>query len=157
MSGLGLKYDPALGGFDLARDGDVLALDHGIATAVLTSLFSDARVDGDLPQGLDRRRGWWADTVEDRHGSLLWLLDREKATAETAARAEEYVRTALAWLIDEGIAESIEVEGVIAERHRLYLDVKVVRASSGQWAHLWDGVSAYREEVDGVVINLTAA
>ncbi|MCP3916137.1 MAG: hypothetical protein GY711_11325 [bacterium] len=159
MSGLALTYDAAQGGFDLALDGDRLAVDAGIVTPVLVSLWSDARVDADelVPDGLSDRRGWWPDTEDDRHGSLLWLLEREKATVQTAARAEEFARGALQWLLDGGIAESIDVEGSILPHHRLCLDIKVRRAVSGQWEYLWEGTETYLEDVGGVRLQLTAA
>lgn len=101
---------------DLTMIDSDLASDTGMETAVLLSLFTDRRAeDDDTPPSGDEedRRGWWADQfapVEgDRFGSRLWLLDRSKRTEEVRRRAEEYVREALAWMIEDHVAESIDV------------------------------------------------
>ena len=85
-----------------------------LARAVAISLFTWRRADpGEVAEG-DPRHGWWGDTwpvVEnDRIGSKLWLLSREKITRETVNRARDYIRQALQWLIDDGIASRIDVE-----------------------------------------------
>ena len=62
------------------------------------------------------KRGWWGDVLtefpNDITGSRLWLLKREKQTEETRRRAAEFAAEALAWMIDDGIAQTI---GVTAE------------------------------------------
>lgn len=111
--------------------------EEGLASAIFISLFTDARarVDDALPEdprvpgtpvadrspapfGQRDRRGWWGDMIPPRQsaegtthrtGSRLWLLAREKQTAETLRRAEEYAREALQWVIEDGIATAIEV------------------------------------------------
>ena len=52
-------------GADAAVEGHDLALEDGMATAVILSLFLDARARADdaLPDGGTDRRGFWADTV----------------------------------------------------------------------------------------------
>lgn len=85
---------------------------------VAISLWSWARAEpGDvLPSTIEDKRdrqGWWAESFapnpSDRMGSRLWLLRRSKATPETLDRAVSYAREALAWLVEDGIAESVEV------------------------------------------------
>lgn len=115
MSDLALSFDPVTLLGDLTVDGNDLDLDDGLETAVIRSLFEDRRAEaGDvLPEGETDRRGWWGDVFPivdgDRAGSRLWLLDRAKQTAETLRRAEEYVREALQWLLDDKVAERVEV------------------------------------------------
>ncbi|PCJ57843.1 MAG: hypothetical protein COA65_08845 [Rhodospirillaceae bacterium] len=106
---------------DLDFQSGALALDGGLETAVIVSLFTDRRadVDDELPDGTTRRRGWWGDAVApvvdgapvlgDRIGSRLWLLAREKQTQSVVLRARDYAREALQWLIDDGIAERIDI------------------------------------------------
>ena len=104
--------------FDWAIQRGDLAPDDGLETAVILSLFTDrrARPDDPLPDGSDRR-GWWADAYprasaragQDPIGSRLWLLEREKDTREVVNRARDYAEEALQWLVDDGIAERIEV------------------------------------------------
>lgn len=98
----------------LAADFD-LQTDEGLQTAILVSLFTDRRAspDDELPAGETNRRGWWGDVAPevpgDVIGSRLWLLFREKKLAEVIVRANEYAREALQWLIDDKVAQRVDV------------------------------------------------
>lgn len=98
-------------GADVAVAGADLLGDAGLETAVLLSVFTDRRADVTdvLPLGETDRRGWWADREDRKLGSRLWLLDREKRTPATIARAQDYVSEALAWLVSDGVAKSVDV------------------------------------------------
>lgn len=122
----------SLSGFDMAAD-------DGLHTAVLLSLFTDARASAtDLtPDGSDDLRGWWADAWAeidgDQFGSRLWLLDREKLLPEVAIRADGWARDALAWMIDDGIASDVVVNATIAQPSLLQLTIEIVRAAGGRF------------------------
>lgn len=114
MTDLALVWDATAYAGDLRVDGADLGAEGGIRTAVLLSLLSDRRAEsGDLPAGATDRRGWWGDTLAavdgDRIGSRLWLLGREARRPGVVRRAEEYAREALAWLLDDGVAERVDV------------------------------------------------
>jgi phage gp46-like protein len=124
MRDIALVFEARSGEFDLAlagegEDRDILG-DDGLLSAVIISLFSDrrAREDDPLPDervGLPTdRRGWWGDHVleedaRDGLGSRLWLLAREKDLPVVVARALEYARESLAWLVAAGLAQRVEV------------------------------------------------
>lgn len=141
---IALKYDADTKVFDLAIvDGD-LATDSRLETAVLLSLYTDRRaLDEDvLPDESSDRRGWWFDAYSDRpHGSRLWLLSREKELDQVLRRAEEYAREALAWVIQDGIGSSVDVEAIHLRRGVLQLTVGIQRASStaleGRYEYVW--------------------
>lgn len=106
-AGGSLAADWTIAGGDLARD-------DGLRTAIAVSLMTDrlAAADDAIPDGTTDRRGWWGDLPRDGAdpdpiGSRLWLLSRAKRTAETLVRAESYAAEALAWLIEDGVAESV--------------------------------------------------
>jgi phage gp46-like protein len=103
-----------------------LLTDEGPETAVLLSLFSDALAHEDdvLPDIVEGdRRGWWAGPI----GSRLWLLAREKETEEVRLRAEFYAREALQWMLDDEVADQIDVVAAWTARGRLDIDVKIYR------------------------------
>lgn len=147
-----LTWDLAGGDADLLiLDSDVAA-DRGLRTAVLLSLFVDRRAaDDDKPPSGDARdrRGWWADQfalVEgDRIGSRLWLLDRSVRTNETKLRAEEYVREALAWMLEDRVVASIDVTVETTDK-MLVIEIGLQRPGrdpvafrfSHAWNHLED-------------------
>lgn len=123
-----MRFDPERLSSDYELRGGSLAADAGLSTAIVHSLFTDARArdDDELPAGESEPRGWWGDVLAsaegDRYGSRLWLLRREKQTQETLNKAREIAEEALAWLIEDGIARQIETEaeyirlGVLALR-----------------------------------------
>lgn len=120
---------------DFAGDWQILspglAEDTGLDTGIIISLFTDRRAeDGDLPAG-ENRRGWWGDTYAeiegDRIGSRLWLLSREKQLPRVLAKAEEYANEALAWLIEDGIANRVNVTAAIIAQGVLGLEIQIYR------------------------------
>lgn len=143
---LGLLWSLAAGDADLTVVDSDVAADRGLRTSVLLSLFLDRRAEDDdvSPSGDPRdRRGSWTDQFEeikgDRIGSRLWLLDRSVDTKETALRAEEYVREALAWMIEDRVVASIDVTITIPDR---VIEIGLQRPGrdpvSFRFAHAWN-------------------
>lgn len=132
---------------DVGLDGPDLATDRGLRTAVIVSLFSDARANADdpLPGANDDRRGWWGDAwpeIEgDRIGSRLWLLSREKQTTAALARVREYALEALQWLIDDGIARAIDVQAEWVAPGVLGVQVACIKPDGSElnfrFQHVW--------------------
>lgn len=114
MADLALTWDVLSGQADLARtdDGTDLLADNGLQTAVLLSVGLDrrARPDDKIPDGTNNPRGWWADQFfPDQIGSRRWILDREKRTPEAAKRLQDCDQEALAWLVEDKVAEKVVV------------------------------------------------
>lgn len=124
MTDLALVWNADAVAADLLLANGQLATDAGMRTAILISLFTDARAADDetLPEAGGDRRGWWGDayardarpdagTARDanRIGSLLWLLSRSKITAPVLAQAQQACADALAWLVRDGIASAVRV------------------------------------------------
>lgn len=110
---LSMIWDADVMSGDIEGGPDGLVDDATLRTAILVSLFTDRRAEADdeLPEDDGDRRGWIGDALSDndRIGSRLWLLKRRKQTEQTRIEAEEYCREALAWLVEDGIASSVEV------------------------------------------------
>lgn len=139
-----------------------LQTDSGLTSAVIVSLFTDARaLPGDrLPdeavppwdqvtptQMFVDRRGFWGDAIpssvrvddgrQQVTGSRLWLLRRSKMTPDVLARAESYAREALAWLIDDGVARRIDVEAAADRTDWLVLSVVIWRPDGMRFDYAW--------------------
>ena len=117
LADLALAGHAGDGLLDLVMIDDDLASDRGLETAMGLSLAIERRAEpDDVPPSGDAndRRGWWADQFSevegDKIGSRLWLLDRSKSSSEIALRAEEYVREALAWMIEDRVVTSLDVQ-----------------------------------------------
>jgi phage gp46-like protein len=104
----------------IALQVHALALEDTLQTAILISLFTNARagVDVALPLGQDNRQGWVGSgftraangSMGDDWGSLLWTIYVSKSTTQILERARFYAQEALAWLVRDGIAERVVVE-----------------------------------------------
>jgi phage gp46-like protein len=118
---------------DLAVVNNDLLADDGLETAVILSLFTDRRAGDDdvMPFGQTDRRGWFGDAVPvvqgDRIGSRLWMLNREKQTAEVLAKAKEYAVEALAWLVEDKVASAVEVETIYVSQGVLGIAVVIYK------------------------------
>lgn len=133
MTDIALRLDPDTGIGDFILKDGALALDQGLETAVIISLFADARAAADdvLPQAGGDRRGWWGDAVAtidgDVTGSKLWLLERSKITADVPVRAQGYAAAALAWLTADRIAGSVAAVAEAQRPQTLALAVEITR------------------------------
>ena len=131
--------------FDLAvKNGDLKA-DAGLETAVTISLFTDRRVTSEqLAQGDTDRHGWWGDMFPevslDQIGSRLWTLRRAKRLTNTLRLAEDYSRESLNWLIEDGIADIINITASYDINKFLILDIEIVKplGVSSRFQVLWD-------------------
>ncbi len=140
---------------DFALDAGALQAEPGLETAIIISLFTDRRANADdeLPAGAEDRRGWWGDVVPPmvdgrpvdgaRIGSRLWLLSREKQMQVVVTRAREYCREALAWMIEDGVCERIDIEAEIVKTGTLGVGITIHRpqasAVSFKFDYAWQG------------------
>jgi phage gp46-like protein len=150
LADLALTWSNVTGDADVLLIDSDLASERGLMTGVVLSLFTHRRAeDDDKPPSGDARdrRGWWADQFADvegdRFGSRLWLLDRSKRTNETVLRAKEYVREALAWMLEDKVVESIDVT-IETTASALLIAVGLQRPGkdpvSFRFAHTWDNL-----------------
>jgi phage gp46-like protein len=80
------------------------------------SLYTDQRADVDDPlpdPNSEDRRGWWGDQIsdfeDDKIGSKLWLLERSSTKETVLTDVKFYIEQALQWMIDDGVAQEIDV------------------------------------------------
>jgi len=148
---------------DLVMAGGDLALDDGLNTAILVSLFTDRRAAAhdELPEPTESRRGWWGDGLNgdndrgrDLIGSRLWLLVRRKQTPETRQLFEDFTREALAWLVTDGLAEKVDVSAAWGAMGILIISI-VIHRPTGQaerFEFTWNAQAARMEFVSEVIV-----
>lgn len=136
MTDIALIWSNDIFGGDLALVDGRLETDDGLRTAMIVSLFTDARAHEDdaLPDAGGDPRGWWGNAypAEDggdafELGSRLWLLEREKLTPRTIERARAYAAEALAWLKDRGVVSALIVRAARMGDQTLAIAVEVER------------------------------
>jgi len=126
-------------------NGDIVG-EEGLETSVLISVFSDMRVpEEELPAEQSSRRGWWGDLFseadQDKHGSNLWTLEREKRTEKVRKSYETGLKNCLQWMIEDGIAQSVSVVSSYNDRGHLVNVVEITRPDGGKesFSFIWDG------------------
>lgn len=147
MTDLALKWPDDGFGADVALDAAQLLLDDGLKTAVILSLFTDARAAADdvLPEAGGDRRGWWGDAFSPvagwEMGGKLWLLAREKQMQSVLTRARDFARASLAWMIEDQVASTIEITATFPARAWLKLEIAIARPDGPQrerYDFAWD-------------------
>jgi len=130
-----MVFEPTIGHGDIVVGDRDLERDDGLETSVIISLFSNRRADEEdvLPDEDGSREGWWADRADpdetnpDLIGSKLWLLGRGKFVTDLPARAEEFAKEGLQWMIDDGVASEVQVSASRAGTYELSIEVRIVR------------------------------
>lgn len=92
-------------------------LETWLRSAVIMSLFTDARATADEEPDITERRGYWGDIDldgDDSLGSKLWLHRRSKLTNDVANTVRDEAQAALDWLVEEGHVSALVVT---VERH----------------------------------------
>lgn len=103
-------------GADLTFENGQGRMDAGLYTAVYAAMFT--------------RRGWWGNRVVDEDeqlGSRIDELLERNLTNRVRLDFIEEARTALAWLVTEGIAESVEVDASIVAPGVLAAEITVAQ------------------------------
>lgn len=142
-----LAWDPIASHADIVSEGGLIQVDEGFETAVLISLFTDARApnDADLRGMSKDKRGWWGDTFAQVPGSLmgsrLWLRRRSGITAQLLTTIQQDTRDALQWLVDDGVAsavnvavERLQIDGGL----RISVEISRPDGAATRWARSWE-------------------
>lgn len=89
--------------------------------------------------GTDKGR-WWADK---EFGSELWQLRQTgKIDGKTAGEVRQMILDSLQWLIDDGLAKTIECSAERAGKSRINWSVKVTRPNGSdiKVEDSWNGI-----------------
>lgn len=113
---INLKWNGQQADIDFLLDD--VKKDDGLETAIIYSLFTDAREADE--------RGWWGNSiVGENEGSLLWLLEREKMQGTVLVKAKKYASDALAWLVKDGIVKAVVLNTKFVGNNKLQIDIEV--------------------------------
>ena len=138
---------------DLSVIVDCVSFDTGmvpkdkLVRAAIVSLFTWRRANADdVTDG--QKMGWWGDTTaeiaNDRIGSRLWLLAREKLLPATINRAREYAHESLAWMVDDGLARRVDVQAERFGQNGIALTTTIYRSdgriTSLRFDNVWETI-----------------
>lgn len=116
-----VKFNNSKGYYDISLDNNGnISTTNGLDTAILLTLFTDARADDSEVQEAINRRGWWGNAfspfVDSNVGSKIWLLANDTPTSDTKALATSYARQACQFLIDGGYVDNLNVVTTLTTR-----------------------------------------
>lgn len=88
--------------------------DHvdGFETAILVSLFTNARADESERSDPLLRGGWWGNQLNSSGfelGSRNWLFEREKITNNTTKAFKRYSERSLKWILESNAIQSMTI------------------------------------------------
>ena len=152
-----IALKPSQSGWDIAFIDNDFETDASLRTAVILSLIIQARAEDEVEPHQDPK-GWWADP---NAGSKLWTLFREVIKDSTPAQVEEYIREALQWMVDSGLAvEPIQVEVTRNKLNSLFASITIQRLNNDEevvvfndlWAEI-EGIQGFNEKLHGTSIR----
>lgn len=147
------SYDPCNGirtSFKVVNDIG-LAVESGLHTAVLISLFSDRRADKSADiDPKSNPRGWCGEEhvleQNDHWGSHLWLGYTTKSTEQWRGFMIFAAQEALQWLIDKSFVSRVDVSADWANSECLKLNIEFYKNDadiapiySAVWALTFEG------------------
>lgn len=126
------------------------ALEQGLHTAVIHSLFTDVRAgrDDSLPYNSTDKRGWVGESFVPNkktgaYGSRLWLNYYVISDADgLVLEAQRFAaQESLAWLIDTAVVDAVEVAAQIINKETFdMLALHITMRRDGQASPIYDAI-----------------
>ena len=115
--------------FDITfTDGDITA-DEGFETAIMASLFTDARASESQVGSPEQRRGWLGNTLSTvpgrEVGGLMYLAEQRRLTQDTVNENVDFAQKSLAWMTEDRLAQRIDVSGELIPKKGVRLTIAI--------------------------------
>lgn len=141
-----LLYD-TLDGAEIEIKNGLIMADEGFRTAVYLSLFGGNKDDtGEVINN----KTWWGNCLDDVPENeklvsrFIAFIRREPMTIKNMVLAESKARQDLQWFLDDGIADSVDVEINSTEKNRINMSVKIGKAGeileAGNYSMQWESM-----------------
>ncbi len=96
----------------VVSNGTIQSVD-GLESAILVSLFTDARASSAIVGDPLLRRGWVGNilvqNLERELGSVLWLADQARTDQNTLNFFQDEVRNAFQWMLDDNVVSRVTI------------------------------------------------
>jgi phage gp46-like protein len=151
MPDITITWDPVNNRGDWTIVNGDLVTGSDLETCVLICLFTDRVLPTDMapPDGSDDHRGWAGDTYETFPiGSRLWTLRRRSISnvASILSDARDICNEALAPLVSDGVAASINVQTFYLGQGQIGITVQIVEPNGNttvfKYSWAWNGVTS---------------
>ena len=128
--------------FEWTDSGDISTAET-LDTAIQMSIFNEVRASAaEVPES-NKRRGWIGNlsTPGFEQGSKQWEFEQERLTGSVLAELSVVIKNGLQWLIDDGIAVSIQVGNARIINGAATIEITLGRTASDvekKVFELWD-------------------
>lgn len=124
-----LVIDPSTGFYDFNLDvtGDIETEDF-FDTSLLYSIFGERRASSDEVVEPQLRRGWIGNSEDFENGSKIWLSSQARLTRDTLNNLQDEAEKALQWLVDDGLAVSIDQVVATISKGSVVLKITIRRS-----------------------------
>ena len=126
--------------FQLDSEGDILT-DDFLDTSILYSIFGHRRALASEVAEPQLRRGWIGNGPDFENGSKIWLLSQARLTKNNLNKLQDEAEKSLQWLVDDGIAVSLDKVEVFVSQNKVILNVVIRRSRDrvvNRFFTLWD-------------------
>lgn len=112
-------------------DAGQIVVDDFFDTALLYSIHGEQRADVSEIPSPELRRGWIGnEDTEYENGSKLWLYSQASKTRRVLNDMANAANNALAWLVLDDFADSIEDAEAVARGNDSFIEVTIRRPNS---------------------------
>ena len=126
MTDVALKFDSA-GYYDISLDeSGQLAVEDNYDTAILYSIYGEARANDSEMADTHRQRGWIGnESLPYENGSTVWLYEQARITRTTLNAVRNEIFKAVDWFVEDGLAESIDEPTVVLTNNRVEVKLTI--------------------------------
>lgn len=116
--------------------------DNDLESYLILRLFTNRRAESSWTTTANKE-GWWYDALDEQGqtGSRLWQLWYLPVTDKAAyeARANDFVREALQVMIEDKIADTIDITCTLQGTKQLHISITVTKARDSQsFSYIWN-------------------
>ena len=114
---------------------------EGFETAIIVSIFTNARADESEKSEPINRGGWWGNALSPSGyelGSRNWLLEREKITNQTTRDFQRYTTRCLKWLLNQKVINALNVGVKPDIKKQKYIIGVLLSGRNGQDGYAYD-------------------
>ena len=144
-----VQLENSKGYYDITwTDAGDISTAQDLDTAILMSIFEEARATSTEIQESYLRRGWIGNETTQgfEQGSKAWQFEQERVTGSNLAELGAIIRNSLQWLIDDNIAVSVFVRQPYLRLGKVIVDIDLWRDGSEvdrRYFELWNATGTF--------------
>ena len=142
-----LNKDKGYYDINFNASGDI-ETDQTLDTAIIMSIFEEARASANEVPASNKRRGWLGNetTPAFEQGSKSWEFEQERVTGSILAELGVVINNSLQKLVDEGIAVSVKTNTPFLRNGIVVVSVDIGRDGSQierKFFDLWENTGQF--------------